>query len=68
MRVKVELLPDGRVDEIEVPAGSTINDVLGRMGLRPDMFIVIRGKVPVPEDDAVVDDDRLRIIRVASGG
>ncbi|QLH75763.1 MAG: hypothetical protein HPY73_09130 [Methanomassiliicoccales archaeon] len=56
------------VTTYELADGSTVEDLLRKMGLYPDAHIVLRGKVPVPITERLVDSEELRVIKVASGG
>jgi sulfur carrier protein ThiS len=53
---------------LQFPEEATVGSVLDSLGLFPDAHIVVRGKTPVPLDAPVVQGDRLRVIKVASGG
>ncbi len=53
---------------IKVPAGSIAEDVIRALGLNVSAQIVLRGKIPIPVDEPVVDGDQLRIIETFSGG
>lgn len=59
---------DRKQRSLRFPEGSTVQDMLSSLNLYPDAHIVVRGKAPVPLDDALVSGDALRIIKVASGG
>ncbi|MCX6650878.1 MAG: hypothetical protein NT131_04380 [Methanomassiliicoccales archaeon] len=59
----------GRKESVmQLPEGCTVEAMLDSLGLYPDAHIVVRGKTPVPLDALVFPGDRLRIIKVASGG
>ena len=53
---------------VKLPQGSKVSDVLEEMKLYADAHIVIRGKTPVPINAEVVDGERLKVLKVASGG
>jgi len=53
---------------LQLPEECTVEAMLDSLGLYPDAHIVIRGKTPVPLDSLVRPGDRLRIVKVASGG
>lgn len=53
---------------MEVPEGSSSLDVLDRLSLLPDAYIVLRGRTPVPVDEVLNDGESIRLIKVASGG
>ena len=58
----------GSTTVVLLPEGSRVADVLVRMKLLADAHIVIRGKTPVPLNAEVMDGERLKVLRVASGG
>jgi sulfur carrier protein ThiS len=58
----------GSATVVELPQGSKVSDVLERMKLYADAHIVLRGKTPVPLNAELVDGERLKVLRVASGG
>ncbi len=58
----------GSATVVKLPEGSTVSDVLAQMKLFADAHIVIRVKTPVPLNAEVVDGERLKVVRVASGG
>jgi len=58
----------GSATVVRLPKGSKVSDVLEQMKLFADAHIVIRGKTPVPLNAEVVDGERLKVLRVASGG
>jgi sulfur carrier protein ThiS len=55
----------GRVTEV---ASRTPAEALGRLGLPLDAHIVLRDNVPIPLDEPLGEGDRIKVIRVASGG
>jgi sulfur carrier protein ThiS len=58
----------GNATVVKLPQGSRVSDVLEQMKLYADAHIVIRGKTPVPLTAEVADGERLKVLRVASGG
>lgn len=59
---------DRKQTVLQLPAGSTVEQLLDSLNLYPDAHIVVRGKTPVPLDSQLVQGDQLRIVKVASGG
>ncbi|MCG7844652.1 MAG: hypothetical protein MIO90_04390 [Methanomassiliicoccales archaeon] len=59
---------DRKQNVLQLPEGSTVEQMLDSLGLYPDAHIVVRGKTPVPVDSQVLAGDFLKIIKVASGG
>jgi sulfur carrier protein len=59
---------DRKQKVLQLPEGSTVEQMLDSLNLYPDAHIVVRGKVPVPLDSPLLQGDQLRIVKVASGG
>lgn len=59
-------------DPVEVPAGATVDDLLGRLGLGAKWVVVERNGEPVPRRQAattvLADGDRLELVRAVAGG
>jgi sulfur carrier protein ThiS len=62
-RVKVVILPDGRTVEVEA---STAGEILRKLGLSSESYIVIGKDRPLLEDDEV--NGEVKVVRVLSGG
>ncbi|HUR69132.1 MAG TPA: MoaD/ThiS family protein [Candidatus Thermoplasmatota archaeon] len=54
--------------ELELPDAATADDAPRALGVRPELVLVFRGERPLPSDAPLVDGDRIRILRVVSGG
>jgi sulfur carrier protein ThiS len=59
---------NGKVQEQTLPEGSTVEDLLSQLNLHPDSYIVTKDSKPVPITRNLEDGERLKIIKVASGG
>jgi sulfur carrier protein ThiS len=68
MKVTAELVQARRAETIDLPDRATGFDLLRRLNLAPDAHLVVRGETPIPLDEALVDQDRVRILSVVSGG
>ncbi len=66
MNVKVQ--QEGKTENICLDEGATAETLLDCIGLLPDAYIVLKGKVPVPIDYILNDGDSIKLIKVASGG
>lgn len=66
LRIEVEY--NDTTIEVVMPSDSTVGDLLRRQRLHPDSFIVMIEARPVPITRTLVDGERLRLIKVASGG
>lgn len=58
---------DRKLERIEVESEATYMYVLEKLGINPETAIVIRDGFPIPVDDTV-EEGRVRILRVISGG
>lgn len=54
--------------EVELPEGAQADDAPRALGIRPELVLVFRSDRPLPGDAPLQDGDRLRILRVVSGG
>lgn len=68
MKVKITRVPQDTTAVVDVQKGETVQMLLKKLNLRSDAVIVVRGSRPIPEDDAIEDEQELRILQVASGG
>ncbi len=68
MRLTVELHPSRETKKIELPDRADGIALMGKLGLAPDVHILVRGDVPIPIDEELRDGERLRVISVVSGG
>ena len=68
MNVQVHRQPSGAQRDVDLPSPARGLDLLGALGLAPDAHLLVRGDVPIPEDEELRDGDRIRVIAVVSGG
>ncbi len=68
MRITVELLPAKQEKMVQLSGRATGLELVQALGLAPDAHILVRGDVPIPIDEPLVEGERLRIISVVSGG
>lgn len=54
--------------EVELSSGATADDAPRALGIRPELVLVFRGERPLPGDAPLSEGDRIRILRVVSGG
>lgn len=59
---------ESKTEKICLDEGSTAEDLLSCMGLMPDAYIVLKGKLPIPIDCILSEGDSIKLIKVASGG
>jgi sulfur carrier protein ThiS len=67
-KITVVVQSSGKVQERTLPEGSTVEDLLSQMNLHPDAYIVTKDSKPVPITRRLEDGERLKLIKVASGG
>jgi sulfur carrier protein ThiS len=68
MRVTAEVLPARREEEVELGPASTGLDLLRALRLPPDAYVLIREDLPIAADELLVEAERIRVIRIVSGG
>ena len=68
MKVQVTKFNDRSPIELEVDENSTPYDVLKKLELTPDTMIVLRDEKPIPIDEELNENDKIKIIQVISGG
>ena len=68
MKIKIKLSRTNETKELRTEEGTTINDVLKKIDLKPDTVIVMENDKPLPIDDKIKDRQELTIIQVSSGG
>jgi sulfur carrier protein ThiS len=68
VKIKVKLSRSNETREINLESGSTVEDVLNKINLKPDTVIVINKFKPIPIDDEIKDGEELTILQVSSGG
>ena len=68
MQIKVKISRTNETKEINIKTGSTVEDVLKKINLKPDTVIVMNKTRPIPINDEIKNIDKLTIIQVSSGG
>ncbi len=68
MKVTVNLIKESRIVEVDLQPGSTIRDLLRKIGYTPQGSVVLRGELPVPEEEKVKENESLTVFLVATGG
>jgi sulfur carrier protein ThiS len=66
--LKVEVLSNGKTTEHELPEGSTVEDLLSKLHCHPDAYIITKDSKPIPITRKIEDGDKVKLIKVASGG
>jgi len=68
MKVTITISRTRETEDIQLNKGSTVNDLLKKINLKPDTLIVMSNNTPVPIDDVLTDGQTLTILQVSSGG
>ena len=68
MKVKVKILRDNKLKEVDLKTGSTIEELIKKINLKPDTIIVMNKDKPIPIDETLYDGQELTILQVSSGG
>jgi len=68
VKIKVKLPRNKQLKEITIKEGSTVEDLLKKINIKPDTIIVMDKNQPVPTDDILNEGQELTILQVASGG
>jgi sulfur carrier protein ThiS len=66
LELQVEIGKD--IKRLDIRDGATIQEVMDQLGLYSDAYITIIDSKPVPITLALEGGERLRLIKVASGG
>lgn len=54
--------------DLDLEEGATADDAPRACGIRPELVLVFRDERPIPGDAPLKEGDRIRILRVVSGG
>lgn len=57
-----------RERELTLPEGARADDAPRACGIRPELVLVFRDERPIAGDEPLREGDRIRILRVVSGG
>jgi len=67
IKIRVEM-KNGKRTAVSSKSGSTIQDIMKRLGLKPDMYVAVKNGANVPIDEPLSDGDCIKLLEVASGG
>ena len=65
--VKVKLLPEGKIVEVDLPESAKVRDLLRSLGLSSESHVVLVNGMPVPESERIGSGEVV-VVRVLSGG
>ncbi len=52
----------------EVPDGLTVKEALIKIGLEPQLYLAVRNRELVTEDQKLKPDDKIKLVAIVSGG
>jgi len=67
-KITVVVQSSGKAHEHTLTEGSTVEDLLSQLNLHPDAYIVTKDSKPIPITRKLEHGEKLKLIKVASGG
>ena len=68
MNIKVNIISQNKIKNINIDYNSKVIDLLKKINLKPDIVIVLRDNTPIPVDEQLENNEKISIIEVSSGG
>lgn len=68
IRIAVYLVREKKEQTLEMPEGSTVKDLVKKLGYSVQGVVVLRNSTPLLEVEELKDNDKLNIFITASGG
>ena len=68
MEITVKLSRSKRTKTIDLKKGSTAEEVLEKLKIKPDTVVVMINDKPIPIDHQIKNVEELTILQVSSGG
>jgi sulfur carrier protein ThiS len=68
VKIKISISRTKETKNLELDAGTKVQDALKKLNLKPDTIVVMSKNKPIPIDDELKDGEELVIIQVSSGG
>ena len=68
MNITIKISRTNEIKTINLETGSTVQDVLTKINMKPDTLIVINKNNPIPIDQELKNGEELTILQVSSGG
>jgi sulfur carrier protein ThiS len=66
MEIEISMLKEKK--KLQMDEGATGKDLISLLNFVPDEVILVAGGNPIPYDQSLRNGDRVKVIRVASGG
>lgn len=68
MKIKIKISRTKETKNLELEAGTKVQDAIKKLNLKPDTIVVMSKNKPIPIDNELRDGEELVIIQVSSGG
>jgi len=68
MKINVKIMRTGETKKIVLEKGSTVENLLDKIKVKPDAIIAMSNDKPIPVDNPLNENQEILIIQVASGG
>lgn len=69
MKIFVNSFPRGEIQKnVRLDDNATVFDLIKKLNLHPDSWIVVRDDKAIPEDAPLKDGDSVKLFSVVSGG
>jgi len=66
--MEIEVSMPNEKKNLQLDKGATGEDLISKLGFSPDEVILVIGGKPVPYTSKLGNGDKVKIVRVASGG
>ncbi|EZQ01743.1 MULTISPECIES: MoaD/ThiS family protein [Acidianus] len=68
MKIKIFLLKENLVKEMEMPNNSKVKDLIKALGFTVQGTVVLRDGTPIVEEENLMPEDKITVILTATGG
>lgn len=68
MQIIASLIPENKTKKVKIKENAKVIDLLKKLNINPEIVIVLRGKLPLPIDEILKDGEKIKVVRVVSGG
>ena len=66
--MEISLTFSGKEKDIPLVKGDTVSDVLKKAEINPEIVLVKRKNMIIPDDEEIRDGDVLNVLKIVSGG
>ena len=64
----MEILLQGNVQELDISHKIKVKDLYNKLGLSPEEYLVLKDGKLITHDKYLAPEDKIRIVKVVSGG